>query len=97
MKLLHTLDEIEKLCDEATAGPWEYDARGEVFVMMDSKTPDLVIVRAYAIAEDSDANFIAASRELMPKLLKVARAAKELITWEYQPELENALAELDAE
>lgn len=57
-----TLEEIEKLCSEATAGPWEADG-------------DHVLSSQYCIADtnEADAKFIAASREIVPQLCKRVR------------------------
>lgn len=103
------LEDIQKLCDAATPGPWHYDC-GNLQVEVDytqpySRLPIVDICRDERIewAEehdfcdandyDSDGDFIAASRELIPKLLKVAIAAKnQEQTWE----LAKALEELES-
>lgn len=65
-----TLDELQKLCDEATPEPW-----GNHIFQYDDKhyaiTPD---VRTQDQA-GSDAMFIAAARKYTPLLIAVARAA----------------------
>jgi len=73
------LEDIQKLCDEATPGPWTYD---EVI------NPSITYERKDAVIHEisdpgnyiylEDAKFIAASRELLPKLLAVVKAAKNL-------------------
>lgn len=72
------IEEIEKLCDEASPGPWKFDVwlvNGEAgrIASIDSEVP---------YGEDVDANglFIAHARTLLPKLLAVAKAAKEFYT-----------------
>lgn len=69
------LEEIEKLCNEATPGPWM------AFIPNDERLVQKAIVsgpKQYINNSFSseDAEFIAASRTLMPKLLDVAKAAK---------------------
>lgn len=87
------LEEIEKLCDEATAGPWEFrskdgDESSSEYCGTYSVGPDDVEDYNNWIIDDTkyyntapsrieDAKFIAASRELMPKLLAVAKAAEQ--------------------
>lgn len=71
------LDEIEKLCNEATPGPW---------------LGDYIPLQAIRILDYSDnmsknIEFIAAARMLMPKLLKVAKAANLFIEIENDPDL----------
>lgn len=78
------IEDIEKLCAEATAAPWieeirDYSALGKG-TRLDSLGP---IGHWASYSKDSgldipraDIRFIAASRELMHKLLAVAQAAK---------------------
>lgn len=87
-----TIEEIEKLCNKATPGPWYYDSGN---MQVESHRTDLYrlpIVDIASISErrewaeeheikdswdrDDDGDFIAAARILMPKLLAVAKAAK---------------------
>jgi hypothetical protein len=66
------LDELQRLCDQATPGPW------------DGNTLRGIIDLQYAPAGhctgmtwlSHDANFIAAARTALPKLIAVAKAAK---------------------
>ena len=76
-----TLDDIEKLIAAATPAPWEYNGTGG-YVAFFSVTNEEI--GNYISAPNSgglnpsapDAAFIAASRSLMPKLLKVVREIK---------------------
>ena len=69
------LDEIRKLCDETTPGPWGSDRL--VLGCEDfAATGPLHVDKASALA---DCRFIAAARDLMPKLLAVAEAADDRI------------------
>lgn len=68
-----TLDELEKLCNEATPGPWidaGYDSLTTAYGESEGLPPHV------NCASDLDARFIAAARTLLPKLLEVAKAAK---------------------
>ncbi len=73
------LKEIRKLCDEATPGPWHL-AREEMSVRSDSVGKAicglgyLMEMEESVGVEPSDCKFIAAARELIPKLLAVAEA-----------------------
>lgn len=64
------LEEIQKLIAEATPGPWPCWSDPDIAsqVTVDG------LLRPVVIADD--ARFIAASRTLLPKLLRVAEAAK---------------------
>lgn len=100
------LEEIEKLCAEATRGPWklcyhleshEHDSScrcgyrggiwggdGDHMVCEMGSTiikgeEGLEPPRYDRATELKNAEFIAASRELMPKLLAVAKEAKDLV------------------
>lgn len=73
------LEEIEKLCEEATKGPWTVNKTRKIIAseidnghtIANLYQSDFVIWQA-----EINAKFIAASRTLMPKLLAVAKAAK---------------------
>ncbi len=71
------LEDIQKLCDEATEGPWT-----EKRILMLNGDPSFFSkVEGFYVdddnnMEDCDARFIAAARELMPELLKVVKAAE---------------------
>lgn len=66
------LEEIEKLCAEATPEPWQ------VFLPCGDDRANLSGPKQYTEFRFSleDAVFIAASRDLMPKLLLLARAVE---------------------
>lgn len=99
------IEHIKTLCDNATPGPWKYDC-GNLQIEVDNddldRLPIVDICRSERIkwAEhrslkdkndyDSDGEFIAYARELMPKLLKVAiEAKKQEQTWELAAALED--------
>lgn len=79
-----TLEEIEKLCEEATPGPWELDEYQLFSTTVDPMriNGDGLVMNMPGINKpnEHDAKFIAASRALIPKLLEVAKAAKNLRT-----------------
>ena len=70
-----TLDELQKLCDEATPGPWDpvgAFARQEGYGLH----LDLTVVTPGRLnVGRGDSDFVAAARTYLPKLLAVARAA----------------------
>lgn len=78
------LEDIRKLCDEATPGPWEHHNWDKMEAphvvaptLWDGKSScdgSFDVPRTY-----ENAAFIAASRTLMPKLLAVAGVACELV------------------
>lgn len=85
------LKEMEKLCNDATPGPWIFrskdpddpcsDLFGKYSVGPDPENYSTWIIddtKYYPTAPEriEDARFIAASRDLMPKLIAVAKAAK---------------------
>jgi hypothetical protein len=59
------IEDIEKLCGAAEDGPWNYKGMSG-YVINDQGT-------TMAIAMHKNGEFIAASRELMPKLLQIAK------------------------
>ena len=64
------LEKIRKLIDAATPGPWDFDGGGEyVFASRVDGCCPVAEMRGFGsgFAMDSNARFIAASRELMPK------------------------------
>ena len=85
------LDELKSLCEEATPGPWrwsqqigvyEADEIGVYIPYTDGskgrgswKAIIKTDSRVYP-PSDADASFIIAAREMLPKLIKVAEAAK---------------------
>lgn len=87
------LDQLQELCENATPGPWHFDIgnmdvesrhsdgwRTELCVLthtserLRGKNYDSQRFGDYV----SDGEFIAAARDAMPKLIAVARAAKEI-------------------
>lgn len=85
-----TLDELQKLCDEATPGPWAPYADGTIL------GPSGMLGTA---TDFGDRQFIAAARTYLPRLLAVARAAKEAqyqVLGEAGAAIEVALAALEA-
>lgn len=87
------IEQIEELCNKATRGPWRIDYLGceehRVGHITTGKDPETNC--RYVIIADHredysdpshDTKFIAYSRELMPKLISVAKAAKnEALFW----------------
>jgi hypothetical protein len=67
------LGEIKKLCNEATPGPWKIFLAYEEDERAYLDGPQEYTENRFHI---NDAKFIAAARELIPKLLNVAKAAK---------------------
>lgn len=96
------LEEIEKFCEEATPGPWEWsyyclhNGRLRIPILHRNKNSKWPISK-------NNLEFIAASRTLMPQLLKVAKAAdvclKSKIHFDsaYDNLLQYALDELENE
>jgi hypothetical protein len=93
------LEELKKLCDEATIGPWTWRSEGLVNKYIDE---GLVIPKADAWGdrwvEPKDKAFIAAARTYLPRLIAVAEAATNLKRNAPMgvPELIAALAALEA-
>lgn len=72
------LEDLKKLCDEATPGPWEYSDYDSEF----TKGGGLVGTSAFGLmADKSTCRFIAASRTMIPRLIAVAEAAQNLIDY----------------
>lgn len=100
------LDEIERLCLEATPGPWKIwgmDVLCDPIGNSDLNDGKLIAKTfdPYRGERTYNTHFIAASRTLMPKLLEVAKQAKQLIQrhehcFTFDPaDLEDALVELE--
>lgn len=72
-----TLEEIKRVCEAATPGPWApdlyFETRLDGSTITRASGPNLRDDRAQS---ESDAAFIAMARTVLPKLLKVAEAAK---------------------
>lgn len=69
------LAELQRLCDAATSGPWEY-ADDASQVLFGKGTHGGVVCEfpdPAADATENDANFIAASRDALPKLIAEVR------------------------
>lgn len=115
-----TLEEIRKLVDAATPGPWDEDVgqRDPIPILQEFYKENGLppsVKQFFPIGPestlesqaDADARFIAASRDLVPRLLAVAEAAQQLIcgmnsigTKDYvracADKLDNALADLES-
>jgi hypothetical protein len=97
------LDEIEKLIAEATPGPWEHNGEGgyvAFFEVLNDKVGNYISAPNSGGLNPSapDAAFIAASRSLMPKLLKVVKEAEAMVKrmdYFYCDDYETALADLE--
>lgn len=95
------LEEIEKLCEEATPGPWEWTG----YIVENEEKRIVTTDGSYnedrTHNQKADGEFIASSRVLLPKLLSVAKAAKDVAQGEgyYRHEewekLNKALEELE--
>lgn len=81
-----TLDGFEKIQDETTPGPWKYDWGNWSVEINDSSRKEhrdeiclltnLGIMDSESMAGNPyDGEYIAACREMVPKLIKLARAA----------------------
>ncbi len=77
------LEEIEKLCEEATPGPWKYDYGNWQVEGPRPRRRAICNLNGLDDVEGNpvnlniaDTEFIAASRELIPKLIAVAKAAE---------------------
>lgn len=77
------LEDIRKLCDKATSGPWLADpVNDRVWVEKGFEDQNVICdVHGMGVGH-CDLRFVAASRTLIPKLLAVAEAAKAYCDWE---------------
>lgn len=74
------LDEIERLEAQATPGPWQAStSEGDVFVNGADMSSFVCHLGTEAPDGMADAAFIAAARNALPALLRVARAALDLV------------------
>lgn len=100
-----TLDEIRKLIDAATPGPWQDDGESESWTEDQGYASSWVETpkgawRQYGpdtgsdmCQQRNDARFIAAARTLLPALLEVAQGAKDFSdTWEMKDSSYTPLA-----
>lgn len=78
------LDQLQKIAEEATPGPWETDGHGlGIYPSLDGKSgPALCALMsksgAYDNHEANAAHIAAASPDVVLRLIAVARAAKDL-------------------
>lgn len=85
------LEDLQKLCDEATPGKWEGgtigvdDAKGQLIADCDNQAPSRLTLKA-------DIAFIAAARTAMPLLIEIARIADALRT-KHPPDLGDPFRE----
>lgn len=97
-----TLDELEKIASAATPGPWEFTpaSDGDDWELYNPITTE------YIKQDDSgvpiapeNGKFIAAARTYMPKLIAVARAAKDHADYvgDVSDALEKALNALEGD
>jgi hypothetical protein len=61
------LDELQRLCDAATEGPWSYDGAGRV-------------TGCGPLMPEGDAQFIAAARDALPKLIARVQQLQSMVT-----------------
>ena len=79
------LDELRRLCDRATPGPWRAmvegrdHTSGDSFIMIgreDDRDEDIYVSRDSGPAAPGDLDFIAAARNYMPRLLEEIRKVR---------------------
>jgi len=82
---LKTLDELERLSNEATPGPWEGNGRGAYVAMMhitDNRIKKYVSApQAEMCISDSDIDFIVQSRNALPELISAIRKMREALAF----------------
>lgn len=77
------LEDMKRLCDEATPGPWSASEEGYevdyeyVYYVSPSHFSTKQIAAVNSDKAEHDSRFIAAARTLMPKLIKVVEEALE--------------------
>ncbi len=90
------LVELQKLCDEATSGPWIYQhwpmENSHQHYITDNDGDRSV---AMPFADDTDCRFIVAARTYMPLLLEIATKAQSYLEGGRVQELAEALAKLE--
>ena len=93
-----TLDDIEKLIAAATPAPWEYIERdgGAINCVDVWRSGRVTVERTQSDPVDrANAAFIAASRELVPRLLKIAQLVKDrLVLVQHRSGLGDEIAQL---
>ena len=105
-----TLDELAALEKAATPGPWHYlgktsgkpDGEGVLwpFVLGPGQENAICYTEGDYWTEHENCGLIAASRNMLPKLIAVARAAKTCLLYnsiDYDGGLEDALRSLEGE
>ena len=90
------LDEIEKLIAAATPGPWTEEYENSGYIMAHQKGGGHDICKMTTGSTKADADFIAASRTLMPKLLKLAHTSISLDLLFYSGSAVGMSHQLDA-
>ncbi len=80
-----TLNQIKALCEQATPGRWELKSGGRICTNLGEDTIPTLIVAVSHWDCAATGEFIAASRALLPKLLRIAEVAKE----HFDPENED--------
>ncbi len=71
-----TLDKFKKLVEAATPGPWRYGSEHNGCRYIGTACDRLLPFVGYSFeVRERDAGFIAACREMVPKLIAVAEAA----------------------
>jgi hypothetical protein len=79
MTLEQYLSELEKLCEKATRGPW-WNESGVLHCKAPNWTPEVHrCIHPGSFEEEDDAEFAAASRTELPKLLRIVRALLESV------------------
>lgn len=89
------LDELQRLCDEATPGEWYWMHNGNALLSNSTTRRPVVLLASQDGCfktrdkqgllkslddDDADAKFIAAARTYMPLLIAVARAANDFLS-----------------
>lgn len=94
-----TLDELERLEKAATPGPWMLDIDRSVDV--DIVAGRVIVARAFGPEENPQANaeenaaLIAAARNVLPTLIAVARAARDVEELRSSTEAKQARSEIN--
>lgn len=70
------LEEIRRLCDEATPGPWRAEYGGDMVYGREGRIATMDSIEHYRDKVAINAKFIAMARTELPKLLKVVEAVK---------------------
>ena len=73
------LDDIEKLSNAVTEGPWTEEYENSGYIMAHQKGGGHDICKMTTGGTKADAAFIAASRDMTPKLIKLVRIAADTL------------------